>query len=291
MAYSYRSLTESLTQAGVENPAFEAALLLETFGGASRAVLMTEHSRLYDSSALEAAVTRRLSREPLQYILGEWDFYGCSFTVSPKCLIPRPDTEILVEAAIACLPETAHAADLCTGSGCIGVAVLVQRPDVTVDALELYPDTLAVACENAARNGVSERFVPIEANLLRDGAGTLSPYAPYDAILSNPPYIPTAAITELSPEVKCEPFAALDGGSDGLTFYRAILRDYAPLVKPGGHILLEMGYDQADALKALAAEYLPNATVEILRDLGGNDRVTHITLPGDFAYTGESPTV
>ena len=106
---------------------------------------------------------------------------------------------------------------------------------------------------------------------------------------SNPPYIPTADIEALSPEVKREPLAALDGGEDGLTFYRAILRDYAPLVKPGGHILLEMAYDQAEDLRSLAAEYLPMASVEILRDLGGNDRVTHITLPKDCAYTGESP--
>ena len=97
--------------------------------------------------------------------------------------------------------------------------------------------------------------------------------------MSNPPYIPTADIAALSPEVHKEPIAALDGGEDGLVFYRAILRDYAQLVKPGGLILLEMAYDQAEGLKALAAQYLPEASVEILRDLGGNDRVTKITLP------------
>jgi release factor glutamine methyltransferase len=156
---------------------------------------------------------------------------------------------------------------------------LVHRPDVTADALELYPNTLALATENAARGGVSARFTPIKGDLLGNGVDLLSSRAPYDAILSNPPYIPTADIAALAPEVHREPFAALDGGDDGLLFYRAILRDYAPLVKPGGCILLEIGYDQADALRALAAEYLPNATVEILRDLGGNDRVTRITLP------------
>ena len=279
MAYTYQTLTQALSQAGIDQPAYEASLLLEHFAGVSYATLMTDRDRVYDLPALESAVTRRLSREPLQYILGEWDFCGCTFRVTPDCLIPRPDTEILVETAIKALPRDARVADLCTGSGCIAVATLYHRPDITADGLELYPQTLALAVENANRNGVTDRFNPIEADLLGDGSAKLSPLAPYDAILSNPPYIPTADIAALSPEVHKEPIAALDGGEDGLVFYRAILRDYAQLVKPGGLILLEMAYDQAEDLKALAAQYLPEASVEILRDLGGNDRVTKITLP------------
>lgn len=279
MAYTYQTLTQALSRAGIDQPAYEASLLLEHFAGVSYATLMTDRDRVYDLSVLENAVTRRLSREPLQYILGEWDFCGCTFRVTPDCLIPRPDTEILVEAAIKALPRNARVADLCTGSGCIAVATLSHRPDIAADALELYPQTLALAVENANRNGVADRFNPIEADLLGDGSAKLSPRAPYDAILSNPPYIPTADIAALSPEVHKEPIAALDGGEDGLVFYRAILRDYAPLVKPGGLILLEMAYDQAEDLKALVAQYLPEASVEILRDLGGNDRVTKITLP------------
>ena len=280
MAYSYRTLTDTLAREGIDEPSFEASLLLERFAGVAYATLMTERDRLYDVPELEAAVARRLTHEPLQYILGEWEFMGCLFSVNPDCLIPRPDTEILVETAIRVLPPNAHVVDLCTGSGCIAVSTLVHRPDVTADALELYPRTLALATENAARNQVSERFNPVEADLLDGGKERLMPYAPYDAILSNPPYIPTADIRDLSPEVHKEPMAALDGGTDGLTFYRAILRDYAPMVKPGGYILLEMGYDQATALQELAAAYLPHANVEILRDLGGNDRVTKITIPG-----------
>ena len=279
MAYSYITLTEALAKAGIDEPAFEASLLLEQIAGVSRATVMTERNRLYDLPALETAVARRLSREPLQYILGEWEFFGCGFRVNEHCLIPRPDTEVLVETAVKLLPRDARIVDLCTGSGCIAVATLVHRPDVTSYALELYPETLSLATENATRNGVSERFTPVCADLLTDGVTALSPCAPYDAILSNPPYIPTADIDGLSPEVHREPFAALDGGEDGLTFYRAILRDYAPLVKPGGLILLEMGYDQAAELISLAREYLPRAKVEIIRDLGGNDRVTKITLP------------
>ena len=280
MGYSYRTLTETLSCAGIEGSSLEASLLLEHFARVSYATLMTERDRLYDIPDLEVAVTRRLAREPLQYILGEWEFMGCPFTVSPDCLIPRPDTEILVETAIRILPQNAHVIDLCTGSGCIAVSTLVHRPDVTADALELYPKTLALATENAARNGVSARFTPVKADLLGNGREQIAPGAPYDAILSNPPYIPTDVVAGLSPEVHREPVAALDGGEDGLIFYRAILKDYAPMVKPGGYILLEMGYDQAHALRGLVAEYLPHASVEIIRDLGGNDRVTKITLPG-----------
>lgn len=279
MAYTYRTLIDALSRAGIDEPATEASLLLERFAHVTYATIMADRDRIYDTPALESAVSRRLTREPLQYILGEWEFYGCSFTVNEHCLIPRPDTEILVEAAIKLLPKSARFADLCTGSGCIAVATLAHRPDVTADALELYHETLALATENAARNGVSFRFTPLEADLLRNGPVLLAPRAPYDAILSNPPYIPTADIRDLSPEVHREPLAALDGGEDGLVFYRAILRDYAPLVKPGGMILLEMGYDQAEDLRRLTAALLPDATVEILRDLGGNDRVTRITLP------------
>ena len=279
MPYSYRTLTQKLAAAGIEEPSGEAAILLERFASVGYATLMADRDRVYDSPGLEAAVGRRLNREPLQYILGEWDFFGCTFTVSPHCLVPRPDTEVLVETAIRTLPKNARIVDLCTGSGCIAVATLVCRPDVTADALELYPDTLALAVENAERNRVSARFTPICADLLNGGVLTLAPRAPYDAILSNPPYIPTADIQDLSPEVRQEPVAALDGGADGLTFYRAILRDYGELVRPGGLILLEIGYDQGEALRALASEYLPAASVEIIRDLGGNNRVVKITLP------------
>ena len=279
MPYSYRSLTEVLLQAGIDEAADEAALLLEGFAGVSRVSLMTDRDRVFDIPALDAAVERRRERYPLQYILGKWEFFGLPFTVDERCLVPRPDTECLVEEAVRLIPAGGHFADLCTGSGCIAVATLSSRPDLTAVALELYPDTLALATKNAEDNGVSGRFTPICADLLKDGVTALSPNAPFDAILSNPPYIPTSVIHGLSPEVHHEPFAALDGGEDGLLFYRAILRNYAGLIRPGGHILLEIGYDQADALRALCAEVLPACAVSVLRDLGGNDRVVRVSIP------------
>lgn len=278
MPYSYRSLTQALGEVGIQAPAYEAALLLETFVGVSGAGLMTDRDRLYTSSELEEAVSRRLSREPLQYILGTWEFYGCRFRVNPHCLIPRSDTELLVETAVRCLPRGARVLDLCTGSGCVAVATLVHRPDVTAYALELYPETLELARENATQNGVSDRFIPVRADLLTQGVAILAPQAPFDGILSNPPYIPTEVIHGLAPEVKWEPVAALDGGVDGLCFYHAILRDYSPLVKPEGHILLEMAYDQEEDLRRLGELYLPGAQAGTLCDLGGNPRVIHFTL-------------
>ncbi len=279
MPYSYKSLTETLSGVGIDEAADEAALLLEHFAGVSRVSLMTDRDRVYDVTALDDAVEKRKGRYPLQYILGEWDFFGLPFTVDERCLVPRPDTECLVEQAIRLIPAGGRFADLCTGSGCIAIATLSRRPDLTAAALELYPDTLTLAVKNAEDNGVAARFAPVCADLLNGGAEALSVHAPFDAILSNPPYIPTSVIDGLSPEVHHEPFAALDGGEDGLIFYRAILQDYASLLKPGGHILLEIGYDQAEALRALCATYLPDCSVSVLRDLGGNDRVVKVTLP------------
>ncbi len=279
MSYSYQTLTRALAAAGIEEAAEEAALLLEHFVGVSRVSLMMDRGRVYDSPALDAAVARREARYPLQYILGKWDFFGLPFSVNPHCLVPRADTECLVEEAIRRIPVGGRFADLCTGSGCIAVATLVNRPDLTAAMLELYPETLALAVQNAADNGVSRRITPLRADLLDGGVEALEALAPFDAILSNPPYIPTAVIDGLAPEVRQEPFAALDGGEDGLIFYRAILRDYVCLLKPRGMILLEIGYDQGDALRALCAAELPGADVCVLRDLGGCDRVVCITIP------------
>ncbi len=279
MPYTYRTLTDTLASAGIEEPAAEAACLICRLAHICHAALMADRDHLYNIPELDDAVNRRLARYPLQYILGTWDFYNCTIDVNEHCLIPRPDTEILVEEALRLLPSGAHFADLCTGSGCIAVAVLQERSDTTAVALELYPDTLALATRNAGINEVNDRFTPICADLVDGGRNALSLYAPFDAILSNPPYIPSAIVDTLSPEVHHEPHAALDGGADGLTFYRAILKNYPSLVKPGGHILLEIGADQGPALRALTTEYLPEAIFRLLSDLSGHDRVVVITLP------------
>lgn len=275
MAYSYQSLTKALINGGIDpaDAKEEALLLLTAFAGADRVTFLCDRHKTYDTPALTAAVERRLTRYPLQYILGAWDFFGCTFKVNESCLIPRPDTELLVETAIRELPRGGTFADLCTGSGCVAVAILKHRPDLTVVALELYPETLSLAVENARLNGVADRFIPLRADLLVEGREALTAYAPLCGIVSNPPYIPRAVVDGLAPELFYEPRAALDGGEDGLVFYRKILADYASLTADGAPLLLEIGYDQGDALTALGATYLPESSVEIIRDLGGNPRV------------------
>ncbi len=269
---TYRTLLRLLAEAGIDDADREASRLLTHFCGASPALLMADPDREYAGEGLEDAITRRRAREPLAYILGQWDFFGETYAVSPDCLIPRSDTELLVEEAIARLPKGGRFADLCTGSGCVAISTLCHRPDASGIAIDLFPRTLALAAENAARNGVSHRLALRQADVLDPSVpATLGSL---DLILSNPPYIASSVADTLSPELFHEPRAALDGGEDGLRFYRAILKHYAPCLAPLGLFLFELGYDQADALGALAAEN--GFACRILRDLGGNPRVAVI---------------
>ena len=285
--YSYKSLADALSRVGIENAKYEASLLLCRFCDTDRARLLSDRDKLYTSDALDAAVLRRLERYPLQYILGEWEFFGCTFRVDENCLIPRPDTETLVEAVLQ--RERLHKegllfADLCTGSGCIAVSLLAILKDSECAALELYEKTLDIAKGNAALNEVQDRFIPIRADLLCGGASELERVLDekhrqgFDFIVSNPPYIPTADISSLEPELDHEPFAALDGGDDGLIFYRAIIKDYSRLVRRGGRIYLEIGADQAEDVGEIAKSELGGCSLTVIKDLGGNDRVVIIEL-------------
>jgi release factor glutamine methyltransferase len=272
---TYRQLCAILQDAKIEDAEWDALCLMEHFCAVSHSLLRAAPDRNYENAALENAISRRLAHEPLQYILGEWEFYRQTYEVSPDCLIPRADTEVLVETAIRLLPIGAHFADLCTGSGCIAVSTLAERPDTNAIALEKFPATLALAERNAAKNGVAARFRGVLADVLSPSPA-LAEDAPFDAILSNPPYIPTKDIATLSPEVHKEPFVALDGGADGLIFYRAILEHYSPLLKEDGFFLFEIGFDQADALAALGKAH-NFAHVRVICDLGGRDRVVYIS--------------
>ncbi len=265
---TYREICARLRACHIESADWDAACLIGHFCGADVLSLRADPDKNYQSPALEAAVLRREGREPLQYIIGEWDFYHQTYTVTPDCLIPRSDTEILVEEAVKLLPRGAYFADLCTGSGCIAISTLAERPDTRAVALEKFPATLALAAQNAKRNGVEARFEGVLCDVLEEPT---YPDACFDAILSNPPYIATRELDALSPEVHAEPPAALDGGTDGLLFYRAILTNWARTLKKDGFILFEIGYDQGKALLDLAAAHGFDATVK--RDLGGCDRV------------------
>lgn len=263
---TYGELCRRLLAGGVKDAKGEAATLAERLCLVPRAFL--EADRPLAHPLLEDAVTRRVSGEPLQYILAEWDFYGETFRVTPDCLIPRPDTEVLVERAIKRLPAGARFADLCTGSGCIAVSTLAHRPDCTAVGVDLFPRTVALARENAERNGVANRLSLAVADVLDPNC--LLHEAPFDAILSNPPYIRTEVIDTLSREVRAEPRAALDGGEDGLLFYRAIVKNLFSRLTESGFFLFEIGFDQEDDIKTIAAENGFACTVE--KDLGGNPR-------------------
>lgn len=250
-----------LKDAGVDSYAFDARVLCEEICG--------EYSdgRDYTNEELILAVRKRAEGYPLQYILGKWWFWDCVFDVSPDCLIPRADTEIIVERAIKLLPRGAVFADLCAGSGCIGISVLHTRKDTVCDAYELYPKTLEISLGNAEKNNVEERYNGILGDVLRsDTLGSRK----YHAIISNPPYIRSDVIPTLSREVSFEPRAALDGGSDGLIFYRSIINNFYDNLYDGGMFIFEIGYDQADALVSIAKEN--NLRFEVIKDLSKNDR-------------------
>lgn len=193
---------------------------------------------------LEELVSRRKSGEPLQYILGKWEFMGLPFYTRPCALIPRQDTETLCEEALSIGGKTLL--DLCCGTGCIGVS-LAKLGGFEVTFADISPDCIDLARENAALNGVSGSFV------LTDMFGNIS--GSYDMICVNPPYIPTSELASLQAEVKREPVLALDGGADGLDFYRRISRDYAAHLNPGGALLMEVGAGQAEDVAAM----FPNA--------------------------------
>ena len=258
---TFSEICNTLKNAGIESYSYEAKILCEEIcGGFSE-------EKNYDSDALISAVTKRAEGYPLQYILGKWWFWDCEFYVSPDCLIPRPDTEHIVEKAIKLLPRGAHFADLCTGSGCIAISVLHSRGDTFGDAYELYENTLNIAKKNAILNGVADRFDGILGDVLKKE--TLGDKK-YHAIISNPPYIRADLIPTLSKEVHFEPHAALDGGKDGLIFYRSILDNFYGNLYDGGVFIFEIGYDQGDDLRKMASDR--GLKCEIYRDFSGNDR-------------------
>lgn len=258
---TFSEICNILQNAGIESYSYEAKILCEEICGDF------SEEKDYDSEALISAVTKRAEGYPLQYILGKWWFWDCEFYVSPDCLIPRPDTEHIVEKAIKLLPRGAHFADLCTGSGCIAISVLHSRADTLGDAYELYPNTLDIAKKNATLNGVNDRFTPILGDVLKKE--TLGDKK-YHAIISNPPYIRADVIPTLSREVHFEPHAALDGGNDGLIFYRSILDNFYGNLYDGGVFIFEIGYDQGDDLRKMASDR--GLKCEIYRDFSGNDR-------------------
>ena len=258
-----------LAAAGIEDAAWEARLLAARYTGLSDARLLLMGREELDAPGLEAAVARRETREPLQYILGQWSFMGLTFTVNPHCLIPRPDTETLAEYAIRHLPKNACVADLCTGSGCIGIALAHYRPDITVTAVDLFPKTAKVAEENALHLGVSDRFAVQVGDVTKE---IFSSDVRFAGIVSNPPYITLDEMKDLAPELSYEPRAALTDEGDGLSVIRGVLRTAFRHLEEDGLLLMEFGAAQGETVSRLAQEY-SFYDVHILKDAAGHDRV------------------
>lgn len=262
---------------GVESPRLDAEVLLSHVLKKQRIYLYVHFDEPLEAPELAAyreMIKKRVLRQPVAYIIGAREFMGLSFRVSPDVLVPRPDTEILVQAVIERLRDwpAPVAADIGTGSGAIGLSLLHFLPKLTAAAVDISPAALAVAQENARQLGVADRVEFFAGDLLQPLAGRS-----FDALLSNPPYIPEADIRTLEPEVRqYEPMCALAGGVDGLDFYRRLVREGAAMLNPGGFMAFEVGIHQAQAVAAMAEDMPALGRTEILKDLAGIDRVVLI---------------
>jgi len=278
VAVLLRAGREQLAKAGIESPALDARLLLAAASGLSPAGLVSagdEPLPMTVAAAYEAFLARRAAGEPVARIRGFQEFWGLDFALSPDTLVPRPDTETLVEAALAALPpgRPLRLLDIGTGTGAILAAVLSERPLAWGAGSDLAAGALATARGNLARLGLASRAGFVRARWLDGFAG------PFDAILSNPPYVAEKTLATLAPEVRRhDPRLALAGGADGLDAYRVIVPEALPRLVPGGLLALEIGADQGEAVAALArvAGY---AKVRIAQDLAGRDRVVLATSP------------
>lgn len=280
MAETYNDLyldaRRALRQAGVEAAQLEARELLAFAADKSREALLRDLP-LYASDPVCARfrelLGRRLAGEPVAYILGEWEFYGLTLDICRDVLIPRADTETVVDRALAFLrelPGESRVLDLCAGSGCIGLAVASQCPEAQVVLGEWSEDALRVCRQNVRRCGLTDRVSTARVNALDAPPPLLSDF---DLILSNPPYIPTGDLAGLDPSVReYEPAMALDGGTDGLDFYRAITGQWKRALRRGGRLIFEIGYDQAPAVEYILAEE-GYGDIVTTRDPGGHWRV------------------
>lgn len=251
------------TEAGIPSPDYDARELFRAFGGVSGPITLNTAS---DGEELRAAIERRIAREPLQYIVGTVGFYREEYRVTPDCLIPRSDTEILVDYAVKNIPEGECFADLCSGSGCVGISTLANTKRTLCHSFDISDGALALTIENAERNGVSDRLSATKKDLLTEDLD-----GEYFAILSNPPYIPKDVYEALEKEIFSEPEIAFVGGESGLIFYERLIPVCKNRIKDGGFIAFEIGYDQADSLTALANKH--SLSCQIIKDYSGNDRV------------------
>ena len=265
--------TQHFDKQAVDAPRLTAELLLSHLLRTSRVRLYTDLDRPLQKDELAAyrgLIQRRLAGEPTQYLTGTREFYGRTFQVDPRVLIPRPETELLVEAALRALPKDAPAAalDLCAGSGCIAVTLAAERPHLQVTATDVSAGACEVARANAAALGVQDRVRVLEGDL----------FAPvplerrFDVVVANPPYVKTGDLPTLQREVQQEPRLALDGGPDGLDVVRRVAEGALPCLVPGGLLALEIGDEQGPAVEGLLAR-AGYREVRVEKDLARLDRL------------------
>ena len=271
----YLDTRRALKRNGVDSAALEAREIVCCAADKNKEEFYRDN-RLYATPEIEARVSallqRRLQGEPVAYLVGEWEFFGLPLIVNEHVLIPRSDTEVLAQQAIDYLKDYpgARVLDLCTGSGCVGLAIASQRTDCRVVLADCSEEVLRVARTNARLNHLQSRIAVLQADALAP------PGAKFDAfqcIVSNPPYIPTGDLAGLDPSVReYEPHLALDGGADGLKFYRAIAARWKEALLPGGRLLFELGIGEADAvMRLLRSEGFGD--LELYEDTQGISRV------------------
>lgn len=272
MNAAFQKLCAMLTAAGVPDARFDAAELYRFATG--RDPRLDDGPNAAEAARLSALAERRAAREPLQYILGEWDFMDFTLKVGPGVLCPRADSEIVCESALALLQGRARPVvyDLCAGTGCLGLGIARHSPGALVTCVEKSPEAWHYLTANTAQTGV--RTVQADVftyykTLPAEGA---------DLIISNPPYLTGAEMRALMPETAQEPAMALDGGADGLDFYRLLTEKYRDAVRPGGWLVLEIGYAQGPAVLALGAA-CGWVNTSCRKDYGGNDRAVLLQKP------------
>jgi release factor glutamine methyltransferase len=263
--------TEHLQKKSVDEPRLSSELIISHVLKLKRLDIYLQFDRILKDDEIQKIrelLKRRSAHEPIQYILGETEFYGLKFIVNSSVLIPRHDTEILVDTAAESIKnDHLRLFEIGTGSGCISVSLAKKCPNISITACDFSYKALELAASNAELNGIADRIRFIKLDILKS-----IPDSKYDVIISNPPYISKTVIESLDKQIKdFEPLDALTDCNDGLTFYKRINEIIPDLLKPAGSVFLEIGYDQADKVRSIYEKSLKD--IRILRDFSKNDRV------------------
>ncbi len=269
----YNQLIERLGDISAD-PVSEARAILEYCLNIKPSQIPLIKDKELDEDILTPILNARKNNHPLQYIIGRWEFMGNEFIVNENCLIPRPDTEILCEKALTLIKKGDRVADFCTGSGCIGLSLLLHSTLERVTLVDISKEALDVAEKNARKHNLTEKCTLISSDIRK-----LPRERQFDLIVSNPPYIPTKDISTLSKEVQKEPHLALDGGNDGLDIIDFLITDGLNFLAPQGKMLIEFGYDQGEIIDTSLAKIKKEGKIkdyQILYDYGSNPRVAFL---------------